>query len=150
MALRHAATREIGSDRRPEHEVKNGQAGPGAHGGPLQCPLGVGVWNSEFKASGMHAAPISSQRTSLRVFVRLDAHHLLMVAKKDREIGGNWGENAEVQDFSKSTSLGTSLATCTFSGKLRLEAGGQGRPGDLTVNSHARLFLGRPFSSIGP
>ena len=41
----------------------------------------------------MHAAPISSQRTFLRVFVRLDAHHLLMVAKKDREkLGGIGGK----------------------------------------------------------
>ena len=46
---------------------------------------------AQFKASGMHAAPISSQRTFLRVFVRLDAHHLLMVAKKDREKLGGLG-----------------------------------------------------------
>ena len=33
--------------------------------------------------------------------------------------------------FSKSTSLGTSLATCTFQGKVCLEAGGHARTGHL-------------------
>ena len=35
------------------------------------------------------------------------------------------------QDFSKSTSLGTSLATCTFQRKVCLEAGGHARTGHL-------------------
>ena len=79
-----------------DHERARGRP-PGSRSG-----AGKGIWRrtpggggflviflEKFKASGMHAAPISSQRTFLRVFVRLDAHHLLMVAKKDREkLGG--------------------------------------------------------------
>ena len=63
------------------------QAHPGIKGPPLRYPESSG-WALEFKASGMHAAPISSQRTFLRVFVRLDAHHLLMIYKKG---SGQWG-----------------------------------------------------------
>ena len=51
MALRHAATREIGSDRRPVYEVKNGQAGPDAHWGYSAMPtegwgleIGIRPW----------------------------------------------------------------------------------------------------------
>ena len=47
---------------------------------------------------GVFGVPISSQRTSLRVFVRLDAHHLLMVPKKDREkLGGIGGKTLRLR-----------------------------------------------------
>ena len=46
----------------------------------------------------MHAAPISSQRTFLRVFVRLDAHHLLMIHKNGSgKLGGLGGKTQKVR-----------------------------------------------------
>ena len=49
----------------------------------------------------MHAAPISSQRTFLRVFVRLDAHHLLMIHKNGSGKLGGLGGKTQKSGFLK-------------------------------------------------
>ena len=87
----------------------------------------------------MHAAPISSQRTFLRVFVRLDAHHLLMVAKKDREkLGGIGGETLRLRISQKVQVSGRVSRLVLFRGKVGLETGGQGRAGGLTAQMTTR------------
>ena len=45
---------------------------------------------------------------------------------------------SRTQVFSKSTSLGTSLATCTFQSEVGLETGGQGRAGGRTAQMTTR------------
>ena len=87
----------------------------------------------------MHAAPISSQRTSLRVFVRLDAHHLLMVAKEDREkLGGIGGKTLRFRISQKVQVSGRVSRLVLFRGEVGLETGGQGRAGGLTAQMATR------------
>ena len=120
---------------------------------PCNAPVRVHLQMSgshEFKASGMHAAPISSQRTFLRVFVRVDAHHLLMIYKKGSGKLGGLGGKRRSQDFSKSTSLGTGLATRTFQRKVCLEAGSHGRAGRQSANFPLGVRLRWPRRATRP
>ena len=105
----------------------------------------------KFKASGMHAAPISSQRTSLRVFVRLDAHHLLMVTKKDREkLGGIGGKTLRLRISQKVQVSGRVSRLVLFRGKVGLETGGQGRAGRLSGNFPLGVRLRWPRRATRP
>ena len=85
------------------------------------------------------------------MLVRLDAHYLLMLAKKDREkLGGIGGKTLRLRISQKYKSRdGSRDLYFSQARSAWMQAAGHDRAGDLRVNPHVGLFLGRACSAIG-